>query len=126
MAPHKSSRRLHKSGSKPKPKGTKPKRGPKFLSQPTSRQSKSAYELIGKLVNAGKEFDKQIQLFMLHGESRHQIALSNGDIVEKGDCIEIDQGKDYSRTSYKGERWFAKIAEIKGEGQQANSLSRSR
>ncbi|QRV75454.1 BAH domain protein [Ceratobasidium sp. AG-Ba] len=122
MAPYKSSLRLNKSSSKSKPKRSKPKRGPRFLSQPTPRQSGSAYELIGKLVNAGKEFDKQIQLFMLHGESRHQITLSNGDIVEKGDCIEIDQGKDYSKTSYKGERWFAKITEIKGEGQQCYLL----
>ncbi|KAG9087255.1 hypothetical protein FS749_003055 [Ceratobasidium sp. UAMH 11750] len=66
-------------------------------------------------------FDKQLQIFGAYGCVVEQLKLPNGDIVVKGDCVEIDQGEDHSATSYRGERWIAEVVEIKGENENAKN-----
>ncbi|KAG8717013.1 hypothetical protein FRC08_008331 [Ceratobasidium sp. 394] len=66
-----------------------------------------------------KCFDKQLQIFGAYGCVFEQLELPNGDIIVKGDCVEIDQGEDHSATSYRGERWIAEVVEIKGEDENA-------
>ncbi|KAG8738621.1 hypothetical protein FRC10_006653 [Ceratobasidium sp. 414] len=66
-------------------------------------------------------FDKQLQIFGAYGCVYEQFTLPEGEVVVKGDCVEIDQGEDHSATSYSGERWFAEVVEIKGADERAKN-----
>ncbi|QRV90149.1 BAH domain protein [Ceratobasidium sp. AG-Ba] len=87
---------------------------PKSARLPKGTEAQFAYENLGEL-----DFEKKIQVFGIYGVERNELRLLNGDVVVKGDCVEIKQGYDHSNTSYDGERWFAEVVEIKGESYDA-------
>ncbi|KAG9126023.1 hypothetical protein FRC07_005172 [Ceratobasidium sp. 392] len=82
------------------------------------RSNASPFEQLDRI----KNFAKQIQMFKVYGDERHEVRLRNGDVVVGGECVEIKQGKDYSGTSYHGERWYAEVVEIKGENEDSGDM----